>query len=265
MKYFIQILFIATLALTFSACNDKNNPEDVVIPDLLKLGEFTDNGVTVVAYAVRPLTVGLNHLYFEVHEGGFRYNRPHIQFNTMMHMEDHSHASPYGTPSQDRDATHNLYESWAIFTMPSGMMGTWELQFTIQNATQSATIATGVIQISVEQANNVSTFMAEDGSRYVLTLINPRSPKVGMNDLEIAIHKRASMMEFPPVTNAIVAFHPWMPSMDHGSSNNVPPVHQSDGFYKGQVNFNMTGDWQLRFDMQIDGMTIERRTFDLEF
>ncbi len=265
MKHFIQLLFISVLALSLSACIEKNNSEDIVEPDLMKLGEFTDNGISVVAYAIRPLTVGLNHLYFEVHENGVRYNRPLIRFNTMMHMEDHSHASPYGTPSQDREATYNLYKSWAIFTMPSGMMGTWELQITILNATQSATVASGNIQISVEQANNVSTFMAEDGSRYVLTLINPSSPKVGMNNLEVAIHKRESMMEFPPVVNAVISFHPWMPSMDHGSSNNVSPVHQSDGFYKGQVNFNMTGDWQLRFDIQINGMTIDRRTFDLEF
>jgi len=264
MKRYLHFLSLAGLLLFAAACSDDNSNE-IEIPNLMKIGEFTDAGITVVAYSEGELAVGYNNLYLEVHQNGTRYDNATVQFTTMMHMESHSHASPLGLPEQIRERTHNLYKAWAIFTMPSGMMGRWELQFTVKNANQSETIASGIIPIQVAQANRVSTFMAEDGTRYILTLVNPMAPKVGMNDLEVTLHRSESMMSFPAVSNATMVFEPWMPSMGHGSSNNVSPAHQSNGFYKGKVNFNMTGDWELRFDMTINGAPMSRRTFALEF
>lgn len=265
MKRYLLLLSLAgLLSFATSSCSDDNSNE-IEIPDLMKIGEFTDSGITVVTYSDGELSVGHNILYLEVHQNGIRYDNASVQFTTMMHMESHSHASPLGLPEQVRERTHNLYKAWAIFTMPSGMMGRWELQFTVKNANQTETIASGIIPIQVAQANRVSTFMAEDGTKYILTLVNPMEPKVGLNDLEVALHRSETMMSFPTVSNATMIFEPWMPSMGHGSSNNVSPTHQSNGFYKGKVNFNMTGDWELRFDMTINGETMSRRTFTLEF
>jgi hypothetical protein len=263
-KLFPLILLLA-LSLLSTACNDISDKDVISEPDLLKLGEFTDNGVTVAAYSEKPLQVGYNRIWFEVHEDGVRFDQPHIHFNTMMHMEHHSHASPYGEPGHHRDEEHDLYKGWAIFTMPSGMMGSWELQLTIHDQARSGFEVSGLIEIDVEQSNNLITFMTKDESRYVLTLIEPADPSVGMNELTVALHQRESMMNFPPVLNATMEFEPWMPSMDHGSSNNVSPVHEENGFYKGQVNFNMTGDWELRFDLNINGEEIDRKTFEIDF
>lgn len=255
---------LLTVALT-SACSDLNSNETIDEPDLMKIGEFTDNGVTVIAYTDRPLTVGFNDIWFEVHEDGAPIENPHFHFKTMMDMGHHSHASPYGEPEHHRDDEHNLYHGWAIFTMPSGDMGSWELQLTIHDQAHSGFEAAGIIEIDVEPSNRVKTFITEDESRYVLTLIGPKDPSVGMNELEVALHKRESMMNFPPVLNAKMEFEPWMPSMDHGSSNNVSPIHKENGFYIGQVNFNMTGDWELRFDLEIDGVEIDQQAFEIDF
>ncbi len=267
MKYFkpIYIIVLVLLIGIVAACSDDSDADLVTEPDLYKLGEFTDNGLTVAAYSERPLEVGFNNIWFEVHENGEPFGHPHIHFNTMMHMEHHSHTSPYGEPGHHRDDEHNLYHGWAIFNMPSGDMGTWELDLTIHDQDHSGIEATGIIDVEVEPSNRVRTFMTEDESRYVLTLIEPADPSVGMNDLKVALHKRESMMNFPPVLNATMQFEPWMPSMDHGSSNNVSPVHDENGFYNGQVNFNMTGDWELRFDLEIEGVEIDRQTLEIDF
>ena len=255
----IAILFAAT------ACSDFNNNNSDLIsePDLLKLGEFTDNGITVEAYAEAPLAVGYNKIYLEVHEAGVRVDQPSFDFTPMMHMENHSHASPYDIPDGSRDDVHDLYHTWAIFTMPSGMMGRWELQLSVEN--QSGVVAEGIIDIDIENSNRVNTFMTDDEQRYVLTWIEPAEPEVGMNDLAVALHKRESMISFPPVTDAVFEFEPWMPSMDHGSSNNVSPAHEGNGFYHGQVNFNMTGDWELRFDIVLNGEDLGHHVFELDF
>lgn len=264
LKSIYPLVFLLLIGLA-TACSDNSEADLATDPDLFKLGEFTDNGLTVEAYSDKPLHVGYNDIWFEVHEDGVRFDHPHIHFNTMMHMEQHSHASPYAEPGHDRDADHDLYKAWAIFTMPSGMMGTWELQVTVHDHDHSGFEASGVIDVDVEPSDRVRTFMTEDESRYVLTLIKPADPSVGMNDLKVALHKRESMMNFPPVLNGSMQFEPWMPSMDHGSSNNVSPVHDENGFYNGQVNFNMTGDWELRFDLEINGVEIDQQTFEIDF
>jgi hypothetical protein len=209
------------------------------------------------------LAVGFHNIYFEVHEDGVRVDQPSFNFTPMMHMENHSHASPCDVPNSSRDDVHDLYHTWAIFTMPSGMMGTWELQVSVED--QSGIAAEGTIDVDVENSNRVKTFMTDDEQRYVLTWVEPADPEVGMNELVVALHKRESMMSFPPVTGAVFEFEPWMPSMDHGSSNNVSPVHEENGFYHGQVNFNMTGDWELRFDIELDGNDLGHHLFELDF
>lgn len=265
MKTSIYIL-ISLLVLThlFTACSDDSKNDIFTEPDLHKLGEFTDQGMTVAAYAKTPLAVGYHELFIEVHENGVRLDDIQINMTPMMHMENHMHASPYQMPAHVRDATYGLFPGWAIFTMPSGMMGTWELQFTVYDQTGETVIAAGDIEIGVDESNRVRTFMLDNGSRYVFTWIQPLTPIVGLNDLKVALHKRESMMHFPPVLNQEMEFEPWMPSMDHGSSNNEVPTHSGDGFYDGKVNFNMTGDWELRFEMTIDGENVDV-VFELEF
>ncbi len=267
LKIILPLLFsIPFLMMIAIGCSDSNSiDEETPDPDLYKLGAFTDNSVTITAYANAPLAVGYNEIYLDARDNHVPVQNAQFRFLPMMHMEAHSHASPFENPETARDHVHNLYAAWVIFTMPSGMMGTWELQLSAENPANPGIEATGIIPVEVEASTRVKTFMTDNQTRYVLTWIEPASPKVGLNDLKISLHKRESMMSFPPVTNAVFDFEPWMPSMDHGSSNNVHPVHESHGFYKGKVNFNMTGDWELRFNIEIDGEDAGLHVFNLDF
>ena len=53
------------------------------------------------------------------------------------------------------------------------------------------------------------------------------------------------MMSWPYEPYLNVEIDPQMPSMNHGSPNNVNPVHIENGHYLGVVNFTMTGWWQV--------------------
>jgi hypothetical protein len=261
----LAIALVLTL-VSIIGCSDSNSPDiDNPDPDLFKLGDFTDNGITVTAYANAPLIVGYNEIYLDVQQDNVRLQNSEFRLLPMMHMEAHSHASPYESPGAVRDDIHSLHAAWVIFTMPSGMMGSWELQITAENPAIPGSEATGIIPVEVDGSNRVKTFITEAQARYVLTWIEPSTPEVGLNDLSISLHKRESMMSFPPVTDAVFSFEPWMPSMDHGSSNNTDPVHAGNGFYSGKVNFNMTGDWELRFTVEIDGEDVGLHVFVLDF
>ena len=85
----------------------------------------------------------------------------------------------------------------------------------------------------------------DTNATYFISLIQPANPKVGENDFEILINRKASMIDWPYEPYLTVEFEPYMPAMNHGSPNNVNPSHIGAGHYKGLVNFTMTGWWQL--------------------
>jgi hypothetical protein len=47
-----------------------------------------------------------------------------------------------------------------------------------------------------------------------------------------------------------------MPSMGHGSPNNVNPTSTGKGHYKGKVNFTMTGEWKINVAIKKGGSTV---------
>jgi hypothetical protein len=76
----------------------------------------------------------------------------------------------------------------------------------------------------------------------------------------------ASMMSFPPATDLTIEIDPQMPSMGHGSPNNVNPVHTANGHYLGSVNFNMTGAWRIYLVIKKGSRTISNKAyFDITF
>lgn len=73
-------------------------------------------------------------------------------------------------------------------------------------------------------------------------------------------------MNFPPVSDLTVEITPEMPSMGHGSPNNVNPVYIENGHYKGKVNFTMTGDWRIHLTLKKgDRLITNKAFFDLYF
>ena len=107
---------------------------------------------------------------------------------------------------------------------------------------------------------------ASDGNKYFVSFIEPSVPKVGINDMEIAVYKKASMMSFPADSSLSVVLNPEMPSMGHGSPNNVNPVHTGNGHYKGKVNFTMTGLWRLNLDFRTgEAVADTTQFFELQF
>ena len=107
----------------------------------------------------------------------------------------------------------------------------------------------------------VNSLIAPDSTKYLVTMVKMDKPKVGMNGCEFLIHKRQSMMMFPPVTDLSLEMTPDMPSMGHGSPNNVNPTHVSNGHYKGTVNFTMTGEWRITLVLKKSGVTIGTPAF----
>ncbi len=130
-------------------------------------------------------------------------------------------------------------------------MMAWTLDVDIKTSDKDET---AVLEIPVvrnlEEKRKIDVISPLDDTKYFVSLVEPMKPVVGINECEFTIHYKESMMSFPPAEDLTVEIEPEMPSMDHGSPNNVHPVHTADGHYAGKINFTMTGWWRVHLTIK---------------
>lgn len=256
------------------ACSNDDDVVPTADSDLQKVAEATESGLNVEVYAEEPLFVGYNRLQLKITDTEGNPLSGNIEINPVMDMgpmDDHDDHGGHGEHMDSCPFDYpegNTVNDGAVpfnvaFVMPSGEMGTWVLNVTLEGKT----VAVPVEVIQPEKPRLVSFTSGPDDNEtsYFICLVDPREPQVGQNDLQLAIYKRESMFEWPPVEGLKVEMTPWMPSMDHGSPNNVDPKDTGNGMYLGKVNFTMTGDWQIRLKIINNGVVSGEPTFDLEF
>ena len=79
---------------------------------------------------------------------------------------------------------------------------------------------------------------------YTLELqIQPEPPTVGLVSLDFAIYEQTADT---PLENASIVTTPWMPSMDHGISDEPSFQETEIGLYNVQFAFSMSGAWEVQ-------------------
>ena len=251
MKRYFLFLLSVSLSVLMISCSKDNMETDTVIP-YQKIGEGYAAGATVKVevYAKKALSTGYNAIYIALYDStsNQRIENARITFVPMMDMGTMKHSAPVENPANH--TTDKLFAGGIVFTMPSGTSGSWTLDVNVVVNEKQGKL-TLPVNITATSVSRVKSFISkEDNARYFVTLLQPEVPKVGVNDMEIAIYKAKSMMAFPADSSLTVTLTPEMPAMDHGSPNNVDPVHVGKGHYKGKVNFTMTGLWYLHLDFK---------------
>lgn len=275
MKRSILHLFLgaAILATTFGACKKDDDvdptPQDPGTPasGLTLLGtEYSVGGsMKVKLYAKSALLAEYTPLYLEVRDSASNalIETADITLNPVMDMGSMTHAAPVEQPAGN--AVNGKFEGAVVFQMP-GETG-WLLSAIIEKP--DGTTGGAIFQVSVgvpaQPRTHVVTALHDD-TKLIISYLKPNSPQVGINDIEFTLHYQESMSSFPAVTDYTIEINPQMPSMGHGSPNNVHPVHIGNGHYKGSVNFTMTGLWRVNLTIK-DGLQIADSTayFDITF
>ena len=272
-KSFLALLCVALLCniIFLSSCKKDDAPAPDPTAGLKKLttGFVPGAAAKIEVYTkTTSLATGYNKLYIALYDSisGKRIDAAKIQLMPIMDMGMMKHSAPFENPASENAVDH-LFHCSAIFIMPSSA-GTWTLQIKVHNNVGDKT---GVITIPITVIEPLKSTMKSftalhDGGKYFVSLIEPSSPKVGINNLEFVIFKKVSMMSFPADSSLSISFVPEMPTMGHSSPNNVNPVHIGNGHYKGKVNFTMTGLWRLNVDF-LSGAAVADTTqsFDIEF
>src|SRR5690606_37240453 len=143
-----------------------------------------------------------------------------------------------------------LYNGFIVYQMASPDGSGWSLNidYSIGGKDYSA-----ISQITVSQSDyqNVSSFMGVDNERYVLALMGPENPKIGINKLKVGLFKMETMMDFPIVEDHKITLDPRMPGMgNHSSPNNTDLTYNgADKTYEGNLSLTMTGYWVLNLKL----------------
>ncbi len=248
------------MSAIFSGCNQ----DDDIIPDpsntdgLVMIGSrYTDAGsMKISLYSTDSLYSRYTNLFIEVRDSvtDAVIEDAEITIMPMMEMPTMTHSGPYENPTS-QTAVNGLFPCVVVFQMP-GDMG-WSLTV---NAHEHVNGGMGVVTFPLmvmnpEPTRTMVVTPANGGNKLVISYVQPLDPKVGINDFEVTLHSKESMMDWPGIENYTVEIDPQMPSMGHGSPNNVNPTHTADGHYKGQVNFTMTGLWNINLRI-MDGTTV---------
>lgn len=275
MKRISLLLLSLFFIVGLSNCDKNNDPEPEPEPtpeEQLLLGEeyAIGSGLLVEYYSYEEPFVGYNKIYFEVKDsisGEAITENLNIDILPMMDMGMMMHSCP--TEPVNYNSSSKQYIGAAVYVMPS-TAGSWTLNVTVSD-TVSGSQGLAVFEFEVvepEEAKMVSFVSDIDPeARYFISIIQPRNPIVGQNDFEIIINRRASMMDWPYEPYLNVEIEPEMPSMNHGSPNNVNPTHTGEGHYEGEVNFTMTGWWRVNMVIKDgEGTVINNDSyFDITF
>ena len=250
------------------SCNDDEvqiNPTD----GLTKIaeGRTTHTNTKVEIWAEEGLFVGYNVLYAKLYNPttGESINESMVQFTPLMKMvSGMGHRAPVDNPLTEL-AINTLFQGGVNFIMPSGPdIGSWTLKVTVRNkGTDDDDFVDLDVNVSTPEKTRMQSFTTDDNMKYFVSYHFAKKPKVGINDFEVMVHTKQSMESFPGATDFSIAMEPEMPSMGHGSPNNVPPSHVGNGHYAGKVNFTMTGDWRIHLTLSKGEMT-KGLYFDLD-
>ncbi|MCF8256492.1 MAG: FixH family protein [Flavobacteriales bacterium] len=252
MKTSFKTLFVGLtlVGAILNGCKeDDPQPDNYPNTDNLELvgTAYTDvGGIQVKLWAEGLVEAQYTRFFVELRDSATNalLEDAHVELAPMMDMGMMQHSAPFENPTSVL-AVGGLFPCAVVFQMP-GDMG-WTLDVHVHNHANDAE-GEASFTLSVANPSPTRTMVVtpeNGGDPLVISYVQPTSPVVGINDFEITLHSKASMMSFPSVDTYTVTIEPEMPSMGHGSPNNVNPTFTSRGHYVGKVNFTMTGLWRI--------------------
>lgn len=277
---FKQLYLIALTTALFSACSEDDDPKitaDTSGLELLQEQVVTDADLVVQVYSAEQPFSGYNPLFFLLKKAsdGTLVENAIITLNPIMDMTEHSHSAPVIQPAKSLKR-QGLHEGAVIFTMPSGDMGKWTLSVKVAGLESGNEVS---FDFEVPVISKEAIYQAQDAKYLTLIrkVINDEKyffayhlpegkPAIGANDFEVYVYKQLDMMTYEAVDGLTIGIEPEMPSMGHGSPNNVDPVGKGNGRYAGSVNFSMSGDWAIWLTIEKESeVVLTDMAFYLEF
>jgi hypothetical protein len=269
-RYLLRILYLlAILAIIFSCTKDNNLTNVINLPDgyiKLKEGYVFGASAKVEIWGNKELSTGYNKLIVVLYDS-LNLNEiitdAHIHLMPVMTIGTGDSELQYGTPVENPDETaiNGVFPGAVVFIMPSGSDGKWKLGVAVHNHVYDKEGETDFdINVIEPAVSCLCMFKSQsaDSCDLVLSLVEPFTPKVGDNDIEFAIHRMIDVMDYVSDDSCTFEISPQMAGMGNSLTSIIPLVSAGNGHYKGKVNFNMTGSWQVNVILKKEGNIISK-------
>lgn len=258
MKNLYQLLFMMLLVFSISSCkeSDSSNPE----LDLVEITTASQNAYIISLKALNPLETGYNRLFWSVKEDGKSVKIDSVKIAPLMVMTTMNHACPFQKPFESDEATSS-FEGYVVFIMPSGEMGSWTINATIY--LKNGSVIETNVPIQVANSWKLQSTTIND-SKYFVSWIEPTQAFVGKNTVQLMLHKKQTMMNFPSTNDFNLEIYPYM-DMGSGEGHSAPfdqLVSKGNGLFEGAISYSMSGDWTVTVTLK-DATTTKEVIFSM--
>lgn len=259
----LSLFLFSLIVFVLSSCSENEIQIDEDAGKVILYNGFAPGaGARIVILADENLFAGYNPLTIALYDSvtGKVINDAHLHIDPVMTMRGMSHSCPVENPLINAGGTR--FSGALFLTMPSTDMSKWKITVSVHNQINGKSGRVS-FEPAVLERNPPAYFSFTSGQRRVFVACHfPLAPHSGVNEVEfVAFMKTAE--GFVPAANLAFSVSPAMPSMDHGSPNNIDPAHAGAGHYKGSVNFTMTGQWKLNVIVMEGASELVRSTFDV--
>ena len=253
LKYILPVLF---LALFMVACSEDEN-DDFTTPtsevEGLQLIQELDNDTHIIELYNKSgmFYTGYNMVSIRIKDKSTNTYEENamLSWMPMMQMPTMQHSCPNTNPVK-ASGKNTVYAGTIVYQMTNNDGSGWSLMldYTIDGVDY---MVSDTITVMQNEDQNVASFMGSDDSRYVVALVEPKSPIIGNNELVVGVYKMESMMSFPVVENYVLTLDPRMPGMgNHTSPNNTNlTFNATDNMYHANLSLTMTGYWVLNLKL----------------
>jgi hypothetical protein len=256
MKTLKYIFAIVILSISFVSCSDDKDDDPIIsnpVEGLTKIYEFPSADHSVEIYSEKTsLEVGYNEISIRIKDmASNKYvTNAAPTWMPMMHMETMEHSAPHSMLSNTEESS--VYKGYIVFQMAGNDTEYWEvmLNYNLNGQAMEEAMKVDVSQ-PANGLNKTQVFMGSDNVRYILAYVNPKDPKVAINDMQAVLYKMENMMSFPLVENYKITVDPRMPGMgNHSSPNNVDLTYNAaTQMYNGKLSLTMTGYWKINLKL----------------
>lgn len=257
------LLSVFILAGILTSCTKDDTGVSPTIPisiQKIKLAEGFTAGTKLELYADDTLRTGYNRLYIRALDSATNAVIRDAQFTLKptMDMGSMTHSCPTEQPTSSQISA-DLFPAAAIFTMEGNDAQQWSLSISFRSTAPKEGTLTFPISV-IKGTFPPKIFMDSNGKEMILAMLPLANPIVGMNDVEFAVFSNTSDV-YTPIDDLTMTITPEMPSMGHGSPNNVNPTNKGNGYYAGKVNFIMTGEWKINLALERSGAIVGKQFF----
>jgi len=251
LKYIIPVLFL-TFLMTSCSSDDDDTVEVNEVEGLIKIQEITNDTHTIEFFNESgEFRTGYNAVSLRIKDNATNVfiENADVSWMPMMQMPTMQHSCPKSAITKVIEK-NTVYEGFVIYQMTNDDGSGWSLtvDYIIDNNEYTAS---STISVQQNENQNLASFMGNDGKRYVLAMIEPVDPIIGINSLKVGLFKMENMMTFPEVLDYTIALDPRMPGMgNHTSPNNTDLSYNfADKMYYGDLSLTMTGYWVLNLKL----------------